>query len=74
VNTIEDFVAIVRDEVGLPVTTENVGAGLDELPGWDSVHLLSLMTVLEQYTGRRVSLPDALGATSLAGIYELVRG
>ncbi|MFI5916055.1 acyl carrier protein [Dactylosporangium sp. NPDC051541] len=70
-NAIEDFLELVRDELGLPVTAENAGQRLDELPGWDSVHLLWLLTALERSTGRSVSLPDVLQAGSLADIYAL---
>jgi len=69
-NTIDDFVTLVRDELGLPVTAENVGRSLDEIPGWDSVHLLWLTTTLEQATGNPVSLARALEARSLEQLYR----
>jgi acyl carrier protein len=71
VNSIDDFVALVRDELGLPVTAEDAARSLDEVPGWDSVHLLWLLTVLEQATGRRLTMPDVLEAATLEGIYGL---
>jgi len=71
VNTIDDFVGLVRDELGLPVTAETVALTFDQLEGWDSVHLLTLLTVLERETGRRISLPDVLEAASLAHVYGL---
>jgi acyl carrier protein len=71
VNTIDDFVELVRDELGLAVTTETVGVAFDRLDGWDSVHLLALLTALERATGRRLSLPDVLETSSLAGVYDL---
>ncbi|WP_416955837.1 phosphopantetheine-binding protein [Streptomyces sp. Agncl-13] len=70
-NSIDDFVVLVRDETGLEVTRENVEAGFDALPGWDSLHLLTLLTVLERETGRSLSLPDVLEAPSLAHVYAL---
>lgn len=70
-NSIEDFVAIVRDELGLAVTREDIGKTLDTVAGWDSVHLLTLATVLERKTGRSLSLPDVLEADSLERIYAL---
>ena len=70
-NSISDFAALVRDELGLPVTVQNVGLGFDELPGWDSVHLLTLLAVLERASGRRISLADVLEAPSLECIYAL---
>jgi acyl carrier protein len=71
VNTIDDFLTIVRDELGLPVEADDAARSLDQIPGWDSMHLLWLCTALERETGRTISLPDVLRAPSLAGIYEL---
>lgn len=69
--SVGDFVAIVRDDLGLPVTEEDIGLALDRVAGWDSVHLLSLCTILERATGRPLSLPDVLQAPTLARIYAL---
>jgi hypothetical protein len=71
VNSLDDFVALVRDELGLPVTAENVGSGWDELPEWDSVHLISLLSALERATRRPISLPAMMEAESLHDIYTL---
>ncbi|KAB8159580.1 acyl carrier protein [Streptomyces sp. 3MP-14] len=70
-NDIDDFVTLIRAEMGLPVTRENVGVTFDELPQWDSVHLLTLLSLLERETSRSIAVPDALEATSLADLYEL---
>lgn len=70
-NTIADFVTLVRDELFLPVTVETVGVEFDRLEGWDSVLLLTLLTVLERETGRRISLPDLLEAPSLRHVYDV---
>ena len=71
---IEDFVALLRDELGLDVTADDIGKGLDELPDWDSAHLLWLLTALEAGTGTALSLPELIAAGSLKEIYELVVG
>ncbi len=71
-NTIDDFIALVRDELGLPVSVADAGQRLDQLPGWDSVHLLWLLTIMERATGRGLPLPDVLEAASLREIYALV--
>lgn len=73
-NTIEDFAALVRDELGLPVETEDLASDLDTVVGWDSVHLLSLCTILERVTGKPISLPAVLEAPNLAGIYAVAVG
>jgi acyl carrier protein len=70
-NSIDDFVELVRNELGLPVTAETVGVEFDHLGGWDSMHLLTLLTVLERRTQRRISLPDLLQASSLEQVYRL---
>jgi acyl carrier protein len=66
---IDDFVALIRDQLGLPVTADDAARGLDEIPGWDSVHLIWLITALEQQTGHSVSVPEILEASSLEQIY-----
>jgi acyl carrier protein len=73
VNSIDDFVTLVRDELGLPVTRDNVGTSLDDLPGWDSVHLLSLVALLERETNRMLPMVDLFEAPSLEHVYRLVR-
>lgn len=71
-NDLDDFIALVRDELGLAVGADDGERGLDEIPGWDSVHLLWLLSIVEQRTGRSVSLPDVLEARSLRSIYSVV--
>lgn len=73
-NSLDEFVAIVRDEIGLAVTADDVGRSLDELPGWDSVHLLTLLLAMERSTGRRISMPDVLQAENLRQLYTLAVG
>lgn len=72
--TIEDFVTLVGDELGLAVDPEDVGRHLDEVAGWDSVLLLTLLTALERETGRRVPFAEVLEAESLERIYTLAIG
>ncbi|AKH80915.1 acyl carrier protein [Streptomyces sp. CNQ-509] len=68
--TIDDLVVLIRDELGLPVSVEDADRPLDEIAGWDSVHLLWLTAAIERRTGRSVSLPDLLEAGSLSGIHK----
>ncbi|GAA2637398.1 phosphopantetheine-binding protein [Streptomyces axinellae] len=70
--TFEDFMALVRTEVGLPLTDEDAHLPFDQLPEWDSLLLVTLLSALERATGRRVSLPDVLQAACLHDIYALV--
>ncbi|MEV6166544.1 phosphopantetheine-binding protein [Streptomyces sp. NPDC052052] len=70
--TIDQFVDLVGDETGLPVTVDDAALGFDQLPGWDSLQLLVLLTALERETGRRISLPQVLESGSLADIYHVL--
>jgi acyl carrier protein len=72
--SVNEFVTLIRDELGLPVTDGDIGLELDRVAGWDSVHLLSLCTILERTTGNPLSLPDVLEAPTLARIYTLAVG
>jgi acyl carrier protein len=69
--TIDDFLVLVRDELGLTVGPEHADLPLDQVPEWDSMHLLALLTALERETGRSISLPDVLEAKSLREIHEV---
>lgn len=71
-NNIRDLIGLVRDELGLMITLDDIERELDELPGWDSMHLLWLVTQLEQRTGRSVTVIDVLEAPNLESIYGLV--
>jgi acyl carrier protein len=72
VNNIHDFLALVHDEIGLPLTVHDATLAFDQVPGWDSMHLLSLLVALERTTGRRVAMADVLAAANLGEIYALV--
>ncbi|MFF7476758.1 phosphopantetheine-binding protein [Streptomyces sp. NPDC008092] len=69
---LEEFIGLIREEIGLPLTVADADRALHDLHGWDSVHLLWLVTLLEERTGRSVSLVDLLEAPSLAAIHHLV--
>jgi hypothetical protein len=71
VNDIDDYVELLCTGLNLPVTVTDMDIPMDEITDWDSVHLLWLLTVMEERTGRRVPLPAVLEATSLGGIYAL---
>ncbi|RKS68190.1 hypothetical protein BZB76_6438 [Actinomadura pelletieri DSM 43383] len=70
-DTIDDFIALLDQELGITVSAEDAGERLDRLPSWDSLHLLTLLSALERRTGRPVSLPDAVRAATLRDLYEL---
>jgi acyl carrier protein len=70
--TFEDFARLVRDELGLVLTDEELSADLDRIADWDSMQLLRLVGVLERRTGRRVPIGTQLEARSLAAIHTVV--
>lgn len=69
-NSLEDFLALVEAELGLPVTAAAAARSFDELAGWDSVQLLALISAMERRTGRSIPLADVLEAASLQEVYE----
>lgn len=73
-NDIDEFVTLLRDELGMAVTREDLGKHLDQVADWDSVHMVELLPMLERDAGHSISLPDLLTASSLAEIYELTVG
>lgn len=70
-NSLDEFAELISDHIGIPVTGDDLRRNVDEIPGWDSLHVMWLLTVLERETGRRLSLPDVIEAPTLAHVYEL---
>ncbi|MCP2321422.1 Phosphopantetheine attachment site [Nocardia amikacinitolerans] len=71
-SSIEDFVELVNMEAGLSLKVIDADVHFDHLEGWDSLHLLAVLTALERQTGRRISMPDVLTAQNLRDVYKLV--
>lgn len=70
-NTVDEFLVLLRDDLGLPVTADDLDRPFDELPGWDSVHVLTLLSALERRLGHAVPFADALAAANLGDMYRL---
>lgn len=69
---LEEFLALVEEELGLRFTATRIDEGFDEIPEWDSVKLLWLATALEQALNRPVPFAGLLEASSLGDVYRLV--
>ncbi|MGO4463397.1 phosphopantetheine-binding protein [Streptomyces sp. M-16] len=69
--SIDGFITLVRDDLGLTISDSDVDRPLEEIAGWDSLHLLTLLSALERAEGRSLSLPAALEATTLRGLYDV---
>ena len=67
--TLDEFLTLVHEEIGLDVSQEDARRPLTDLGGWDSVHLLALLRAVEQSTGAAISLPDVLEAGTLEGVH-----
>ncbi|MHC0430222.1 acyl carrier protein [Streptomyces sp. O3] len=67
-----DLVRLFRDDLGVELSEPDVDTDLDALPGWDSVHLLRLVMLLEQGTGRRLPLPAVLEARTVRQLHALL--
>ncbi|MEU6644638.1 acyl carrier protein [Saccharomonospora sp. NPDC046836] len=66
------FLVLLRDEVGLQVTESDLDTRFDDLPGWDSVLLLKLLSAVEQATGRQAPMLAMLEATDLRGVHAAI--
>jgi hypothetical protein len=73
-NSVAELIVLIQNELGITVAADDAGRSLDEIPGWDSVHLLWLVTVVERLTGRSVSFPDLLEARDIEGLYAVMEG
>jgi len=73
-DSLDDFLELVRDEFGLSVTSADADLSLSRFSDWDSMHVLWLATLVEQRLGRPVSVPGLLGAVSLGGLYAAIAG
>jgi acyl carrier protein len=73
-DNITDFMFLIRDELGIPVTVEDATREFDMVPGWDSTHMIWLVIIIEQKMGRRISVVDILEAPNLEYIFYLATG
>ena len=69
--TPDEFVDLLRDATGLDLGAEELQLDYDRLPGWDSLHLLKLVSALERATGRKVPVGRVLETRSLAELHTL---
>jgi len=71
--SLDGFLQLVADDLHLELDGAAAArVRLDDLPGWDSVHLLRLVALLEEETGGQVSVRTVMEARSLADVYAVV--
>ncbi|MFK4226000.1 acyl carrier protein [Streptomyces sp. NPDC019890] len=66
------FCTLLGEELGFHITPEDLDRPLDDVPEWDSVHLLRLVTVLESVTRRRIPVAELLEAATFRQMYDVV--
>ncbi|WP_232248631.1 acyl carrier protein [Streptacidiphilus rugosus] len=71
ISTADDYLTLVREATGLDLDAEALHRDFDALPGWDSLHLLKLVSALERATGTRVPVGRVLEARSLDQIRQV---
>jgi acyl carrier protein len=70
--TTEDFVAIVADESGMTLVVGDLDTDFDQLDGWDSVHMLKLLSALEGAVGGALPVVEVMESRTLGQIHALV--
>ncbi|MFJ6721850.1 acyl carrier protein [Streptomyces sp. NPDC091259] len=64
---------MLHDEFSLDLRAQGPGTRLADLPQWDSVLLLQLITLIEEQTGRRLPVRPILEAGTIEDIHALVK-
>lgn len=70
--TEQEFVVLVRDELGLPLVADDLDVDLDTIVSWDSIHVVTLVIEAERRTGRRMQVSKLMTARSLREIYDVL--
>ncbi|MFH8623366.1 phosphopantetheine-binding protein [Streptomyces vietnamensis] len=70
---LDEFLLLLHDEFSIDLRERGAGTYLADVPEWDSVLLLQLVTVLEEETGRRLPVRSLFEARTFEQIYALVK-
>ncbi|MEV4427158.1 acyl carrier protein [Streptomyces sp. R-07] len=71
--SLDEFLLLIHDEFSVDLRERGAGTNLADVPEWDSVLLLQLLTLLEEEAGRRLPLRPLLEARTFEQIYALVK-
>lgn len=66
--TTDELIALIRDNLGLPLSEDDLGSDLDTIIAWDSLQMLRLATAVEARTGRPTRLAALLECRTLADV------
>ncbi|WP_030692731.1 hypothetical protein [Streptomyces globisporus] len=72
-SSLDDFLLLLHDEFSIDLRERGAGTDLADVPEWDSVLLLQLLTLLEERTGRRLPIRPLLEARTFGQIHALVK-
>jgi acyl carrier protein len=72
IDDLSGFLRLLRTELGLELSDRDAYTDLADVDGWDSLHLLRLVSLLEDETGRRVPVRAVLEARTFQQIHALV--
>lgn len=66
-----DFIAVVRDQLRLPLANPDLEHDFDQEVNWRSIHLVRLFVEMQQRTGQRVAVARLFEERTARGIYAL---
>ncbi|MFD9223061.1 phosphopantetheine-binding protein [Streptomyces sp. NPDC002730] len=73
-HTVVDLISLANEHLGTDLEPADAERELTELPCWDSVSLLRLVSLLERELGRPVPVAELLEARSLGEIWTVAVG
>ncbi|MCX4820515.1 phosphopantetheine-binding protein [Streptomyces sp. NBC_01142] len=73
-HTVVDLISLANEHLGTDLEPGDAARDLAEVPCWDSVHLLRLVSLLESELGRPVPVAEVLEARSLDEIWTAAVG
>lgn len=73
-HSVDDLIVLANDELGLALDPRDAATPLAAVPGWDSMHLLRLVSLLEEATGHPLPVADLFAAGTLEEIWATAVG
>jgi acyl carrier protein len=68
----DEFIAMIRHELALPLEVTDPDTGFDQVVSWDSMQMLQLVVAVEARIGHRLPVGRLLANRNLGVIYDRI--